>query len=191
MEFLYLFKALNRRKWVIIISVIVAIAAAYLLTRNQKQQYKSVAQIATGFTTNDDVRLTTERYNPQQAEIKFNNVIENFTSTKVLSLLSYDLLLHDLTDKAPFQQLTPEQKEHGVLKKLQPDAAVQLLNAKLAESQPLRRDVPEESQLMDYIKLYGYNVESIRSRLAVTRVPKTDYINLTFTSGHPELSHMH
>lgn len=188
MEFLYLFKALNRRKWVIIISVIVAIAAAYLLTRNQKQQYKSVAQIATGFTTNDDVRLTTERYNPQQAEIKFNNVIENFTSTKVLSLLSYDLLLHDLTDKAPFQQLTPEQKEHGVLKKLQPDAAVQLLNAKLAESQPLRRDVPEESQLMDYIKLYGYDVESIRSRLAVTRVPKTDYINLTFTSGHPELS---
>lgn len=189
MEFLHLFKTLLHRKWVIIISVVVALAAAYLLTRNQKQQFKSVAQIATGFTTKDEVNLTDERYNTAQAEIKFNNVIENFTSAKVLNMLSYDLLLHDLTEKVPFKQLTPKEKEHEVLKKLPPQAAVQLLNTKLALSQPLRKDVPEEAQLMDYIKLYGYDVETINNKqLQVNRVPKTDYINLTFTSANPELS---
>lgn len=188
MEFLHLFKTLLRRKWIIIISVMIALAAAYLLTRNQPRQYKSVAQIATGFTTKDEVALTDERYNAPQAEIKFNNVIENFTSVKVLSLLSYDLLLHDLTEKTPFKQLQPEEKEHEVLKKLSPQGAVQLLNTKLALSQPLHKDVPEEAQLMDYIKLYGYDVETINKKLQVGRVPKTDYINLTFTSPNPELS---
>lgn len=188
MEFLHLFKTLLRRKWVIIISVVVALVAAYLLTRNEKRQFKSVAQIATGFTTKDEVNLTDERYNTAQAEIKFNNVIENFTSVKVLSLLSYDLLLHDLTEKVPFKQLGPEEKEHEVLKKLPPQAAIQLLNTKLALAQPLRKDVPEEAQLMDYIKLYGYDVEDINKRLQVGRVPKTDYINLSFTSANPELS---
>jgi succinoglycan biosynthesis transport protein ExoP len=188
MEFLHLFKTLLRRKWVIIISVLVAVTAAFLLTRNQKQQYKSLAQIATGFTTKDEVTFTDERYNAPQAEIKFNNVIENFTSVKVLSLLSYDLLLHDLTEKTPFKQLSEEEREHEVLKKLNPQAAVQLLSTKLAQSQPLRKDVPEEKLLMDYFRLYGYDVENIKKRLQVTRVPKTDYINLTFTSGNPELS---
>lgn len=188
MEFLYIFKALNRRKWVLIISVVIAIAAAYLLTRNQKQEYKSVTQIATGFTTTDEVRLSDERYNGPQAEIKFNNVIENFNSPKVLSLLSYDLMLHDLTENAPFVQLTPEEKGHEVLKKLKPESAVQLLNTKLDQSQPLRKDILEEKQLMDYIRLYGYDVESIAKKLQVMRMPRTDYINLMFTSGNPELS---
>lgn len=188
MEFLYLFKALNRQKWIIIISVVVAVAAAYFLTRNQKREYKSVAQIATGFTTNDEVRFTNERYNGPQAEIKFNNVIENVTSSKVLNLLSYDLLLHDLTEKTPFKQVDQNQAGHEVLKKLPAATAVQLLNEKRAQLQPLRKDVPQEAQLLSYVTAYGYDVETISKQLQVTRVPKTDYINLTYTSGNPELS---
>ncbi|HUQ96821.1 MAG TPA: Wzz/FepE/Etk N-terminal domain-containing protein [Chitinophagaceae bacterium] len=188
MEFLYLFKALNRRKWLIIGCVMAALVVAYLLTSNQKPEYKSVTQIATGFTTTDEVRLSDERYNGPQAEIKFNNVIENFNSTKVLSLLSYDLLLHDLIEKTPFKVLTPDEKQHEVFKKLSPQAAQQLLMVKLDQSQPLRKDVPEEKQLMEIIRLYDYDVETISKKLLVSRVPRTDYINLTFTSGNPELS---
>lgn len=188
MEFLYLFKALNRRKWVIITSVVIAIAAAYLLTRNFQKQYKSTAQIATGFTTPDELALTNERYNTQRADVKFNNVIENITSPKVLNLLSYDLMLHDLTEKPAFKQPNPEEKGHEVLKKLRPDAAVQLLKEKQAAFQLLRNEVPQEKLVLDYIKAYGYDVASINTQLQVGRVPKTDYINLTYTSASPELS---
>src|SRR6476620_1347173 len=144
MEFLYLLKALNRRKWVIILCVVIAVATAYLFTQKIQKQYKSVAQIATGFTTNDEVRFTNERYNGPQAEIKFNNVIENVTSPKVLSLLSYDLMLHDLTEKPPFKQVDNTEQGHEVLRKLSPAAAVQLLTAKRDQFQPLRKEVPEE-----------------------------------------------
>jgi hypothetical protein len=37
---------------------------------------------------------------------------------------------------------------------------VQLLNTKLDEAQPLRKDVPGEKQLMAYLKLYGYDVKA-------------------------------
>jgi Mrp family chromosome partitioning ATPase/uncharacterized protein involved in exopolysaccharide biosynthesis len=188
MEFLHLFKALYKKKWIIALSVLIAITAAYLLTRNQKKQYTSTAQIATGFTTGDEIRLTDDRFNGPGADIKFSNVIENFTSAKVLSLLSYDLTLHDLTEKYPFRALTPEQKQHGVFKKLPPEAAIRVLNTKLAELQPLRQDVPEEEQALNYTKLYNYDVGSLSSKLQVSRVGKTDYINLTFTSDNPELS---
>ena len=188
MEFLYLLKALSRRKWVIIICVVIAVATAFLLTQRIQKQYKSVAQIATGFTTTDDVRFTTERYNAPQAEIKFNNVIENVTSPKVLNLLSYDLMLHDLTEKPPFKQVKDSEGEHEVLKKLSPAAVVRLLTIKRDQFEPLRKDVPEEKALMDYLTLYGYDVDNISKLLVVARVPKTDYINLTYTSENPELS---
>jgi hypothetical protein len=83
---------------------------------NEKKEYKSTAQIATGFTTGDEIRLTDDRYSGPGADIKFSNVIENFTSAKVLSLLSYDLTLHDLTEKYPFRTLSPEQSSMGFLK---------------------------------------------------------------------------
>ena len=83
MEFLYLVKALYQRKWVILASVLIAIAVAYFFTRSQKPAYKSVAQIATGFTTKDDAALSNERYSGPQTDIRFNNVIENLTSPKV------------------------------------------------------------------------------------------------------------
>src|SRR6476469_3804072 len=188
MEFLYLLNALNRRKWIIIGSVIVALLAAYVLTRNIQKQYKSVAQISTGFTSSDALRLNDERYNYQQAEIKFNNVIENFTSPKVLNLLSYDLMLHDLTQKPPFKQVNPDEKGHEGLKKLSPQAAAQLLQTKRDQFQLLNKDVPEEKAVLDYIRAYGYDVESLNKQLLVARVPRTDYINLTFTSSNPELS---
>ncbi|HUP13288.1 MAG TPA: Wzz/FepE/Etk N-terminal domain-containing protein, partial [Niastella sp.] len=188
MEFLYLLKALLRRKWIIVISVLIALAAAYLLTINEKKQYKSVAQIATGFTNSEELRIADQRFNLQEIDVKFNNTIENFTSAKVLSLLSYNLMLHDLTADKPFKQLTPDKKEHGVFKKFNREAAIPLLNTKLGQLQPLRQDIPEEKNLADYIRLYDYDVASINKNLQVSRVPKTDYVNIAYTSENPELS---
>ncbi len=57
MDLIYLFKSLLRRKWLIIISTFLAVLAAFLLTLNQEKLYKSVAQLATGFTMSDQVKL--------------------------------------------------------------------------------------------------------------------------------------
>jgi len=183
MDFTHLLKALLRRKWIILSCVAIAVLIAFLLTMNEKKQYKSVAQIATGFTSTDDVRLTEERAGVAQTDIKFNNVIENFNSSKVLSLLSYDLMLHDLTEK-PFTKPEPKKGE----KITPPEGAVQILTEKLYQLQPLNSNVPAEKKVLNYINLHNYDVETIKGSLVINRVPRTDYINIEYTSPNPDLS---
>jgi polysaccharide biosynthesis transport protein len=96
MDLIYLIKSLLRKKWLIIISTILAVLLAFVLTMNEKRLYRSVAQLATGFTTTDKVKLTDEGFNIYEIDVKFNNVTEAFKSSKVLSMLSYSVMLHDL-----------------------------------------------------------------------------------------------
>ena len=183
----HLLKALLRKKWIIILCVVIAVSTVFLLTMNEKKEYKSTAQIATGFTTTDEVKFSEDRLSMPQIEVKFNNVIENFNSSKVLSLLSYNLMLHDLTEE-PFTVLSEEKKAHPVVKAIKPSEAVALLNEKLYQLQPLSSNVEKENQLMKYINLHKYDVGTIKSKLNISRVPRTDYINIEYVSPNPELS---
>ncbi|MGN6166042.1 MAG: exopolysaccharide transport family protein [Flavisolibacter sp.] len=187
MELKYFFRALLRRKWVIILCVAIAVGATYFLTLNEKKEYSSYAQIATGFTTTDDIKFSDDKLSLPQIDVKFNNLIENFTSPKVLSFLSYDLMLHDLTEKQPFKRLEPKVNSEA-LKKIKTDDAVKILNDKLMRFQVLDPSVPEEGQLLNYIYLYNYDVGSIQNNLSVNRIPKTDYVNIYYKSVNPNLS---
>jgi len=80
MEFLYLFRALLRRKWIILICVVVSSLIAFILTRNVKKSYRSTAQLSTRFTVSDQPNGAV---NYIQSEFKFGNVIENITSPNV------------------------------------------------------------------------------------------------------------
>jgi uncharacterized protein involved in exopolysaccharide biosynthesis/Mrp family chromosome partitioning ATPase len=187
MNFTHLLKGLLRRKWIILICVGIAVLTVFLLTMNEKKEFKSTAQIATGFTVTDEARFSQDRISVPQMEMKFNNVIENFNSSKVLSLLSYNLMLHDLTEK-PFRTLSEDAKESSSFKEVRVDSAIKMLNQKLYNLQPLNVNIPEENKLLRFIKLHNYDVESIKSKLNIARVPRTDYINIEFLSPNPELS---
>lgn len=187
MNFSHLINALLRKKWIILSCVAIAVLTVFLLTMNEKKEFKAVAQIATGFTTTDEAKFSQDRFSVPQIDVKFNNVIENFNSAKVLSLVSYNLMLHDLTEK-PFKTLDPESKNTALIKEVKSENAVKLLNEKLYNLQPLSVNVPAESQLLNYIKLYKYDVESIKSNLTIARVPRTDYINIEYVSANPDLS---
>src|SRR5688572_30597486 len=113
MDFIYLFRVLLKRKWLIIGAAILAAAIAWFFTRNEQKLFKSSAQFSTGFTTSVmEVNLTDRDMNDFEAGTQFNNVIVTMESPAVTSLLSYKLMLHDLEnpDKA-FLQLNNEQKQ--------------------------------------------------------------------------------
>lgn len=185
MEFIFLLKALKKRLWVIALCVLIAVAAAFILTMNEKKVYKSIAQIATGFTTGGEV-LMENRFNPAEIEAKFNNLIENFNSPTLLNRLSYNILLHDLT----VQPFAGAQQQDGAAPKspLSKEEMVRILNAKLygLDSQPI--DEQKEGQLYQYLVQRGYDVGSIKSGLSVSRVPKTDFVYIVFKSSDPNLS---
>src|SRR5690606_16656514 len=126
MEFAYLFRVLLRRKWIIILCTAVAIISAYFFTKNMKYKFRSTAQISTGFTVSEEMKLSDERFNLPQIDLKFNNAIENITSRKVLSLLSYNLILHDLREEKPFTKLPESWKESDKYKNVNKEEAIKV-----------------------------------------------------------------
>lgn len=189
MDLIYLFKSLMRRKWLIIVSTLIAVIAAFLLTLGQEKLYKSVAQIATGFTMSDQVKLKEESFNIYEIDVKFSNVIEAIKSPRVLGMTSYNLMLHDLEnpDKA-FRKLSVEDRKNATLRALDRQKAIQILTKKYNEEKLLSSYDAEERKIQEVIKLYKYDLETLRYVLYAGRVQRTDFIDIQYRSVNPELS---
>jgi polysaccharide biosynthesis transport protein len=187
MDFVYLFRILMKRKWIIFGSALVAAAVAYILTMNQPKKYRSSAQIATGYTTMDDIKLRNDGPDYIQADTKFNNVIVTFSSPVVISLLSYNLILHDLTDPYPFRKLTNEEKEEA-FKYVSRDSAIKAFKERLLSMKMLSSYNADEKRLLELLWIYGYDYSSITDNLSISRLERTDYLQVDFLSEDPILS---
>lgn len=189
MELIYFFRIIFRRKWIILGAGLAGVLTAFLLTMNKKPLFKSLAQMSTGFTISEEIKLSDDIFNIPQIDVKFNNVIENINSPKVLNLLSYKLLLHDVGNENPF--IKPDKskwEKNELLRGLNNDSVRRLLNEKYASMQLLRSNVKAEKQLLELMKEYGYDLDNIRKYLYVARFQRTDYINIVFRSESPDLS---
>lgn len=189
MEFTYILRALFRRKWIIILSTALAICAAFFFTRDTPKMYRSSAQLSTGFTVTEAIKLSENKFNVPEIDIKFNNAIENITSPKVLSLLSYRLMLHDLGNATPFTVLNEKQKEETSKIKTDKTTFIKVLNDKLDSLLILSPLVPVEKELQKYIdNIYDYGTFALQKGLKVGRYQRTDYINIAYISPNPYLS---
>ena len=189
MDLIYLVKVLIRRKWTIIFCLILGIAGGLLFGFFAPKKYLSNAQYSTGFAQTQKVSLQlTEIFDVNQIDFRFNNVIETFKSPIVLAMMSYDLLLHDLESAHPFTILTEKQKKDTVYRKADFQKAKEILRDKLYNLKLLTTYNPDEKRVWDLMNLYGYDEYSVLKKLTVERVPKTDYINVSYSSGNPEMS---
>jgi uncharacterized protein involved in exopolysaccharide biosynthesis/Mrp family chromosome partitioning ATPase len=188
MDVIYFVKALLKKKWWIIISTVVALALSFVFTMDRAKLYMSNARMSTGFTINDEVKLRDENVNLFEADVKFSNVIETITSPTVISLLSYQLLIHDLTNPKPFRFLSEKERKAPEYLQFNRITGLQLARHKLDSLQMLTSYQPDERKLLEYMKLCKYDYESIRKRLNVGRLQRTDYIDISFGSENPELS---
>lgn len=188
MDFIYFFRILLKRKWIIIGAGILAAFVAYYFTKNERKLYKSTAQISTGFTASDEIKVNEENFNFFEGEARFNNVLVTFTSPAVTSLLSYKLILHDLTDSAAFRKLSPEQKQSDAYKQINLEEAKNTFRDKLETMTMLTSYKPDEKKLLAFLGLYGYSYNTIATNLKVYRLQRTDYIQIDYGSENPELS---
>lgn len=189
MDLIYLFKSLLRRKWLIIGSTILAVVLAFLLTMNQKKLFRSYAQMATGFTTaSSQVKLQDAGFNIYEIDVKFNNVVESFRSPKVIGMISYALMIHDLENPKPYRTLTGEEKEKEAALKVDRTKMLAKLHEYYNKEKLLSSFDPEERKYLELIKLHRYDLENLRKLLYVDRVQRTDFVNIEFNSGNPELS---
>lgn len=189
MDLLYLLNSLKRRKWIIIFSTLLGLVAGLIFSLFLKPSYLSMAQYSTGFTMEQKVKIgDNENFNIYEIDLRFNNVIQTFRSSTVLSLLSYKLLLHDLEESRPFRRLTEEQKKDDVYALANKDRIRNILRSKISRMEVLSPYNADEKKVTDLIKLYKYDQESLLEKLYFERLERTDFINIFFRSENPELS---
>lgn len=189
MDLMFFVNALLRKKWVIIICTIAGLIAATLFTFTKKNMYLSAATYSTGFTMKQQVKMTTdEGLNIFEIDQRFKNVIETFKSPVVICMLSYDLMLHDLTSKMPYTTLTDKEKSKKEYTQVNFEKAKQILDEKKAKKEILKAYDPEENKVYQLIQLYQYDNEAILDELTVDRVTGTDYLNIIYKSQNPEMS---
>jgi len=174
-----------KRKWIIISATLIAAAVAYFLTLNQPNNFRSTAQVATGYTTYDPVRLNENADNFQQ-ETKFNNAIVTFKSPAVVNLLSYHLILHDLK-QSPFTVLTDEERKNA-FQIITKDEAIKAFQNKLDSMQMLSPSINEDKKLLNLLYIYGYDYGTLRDNLDVSRYQRSDFLNISYVSKDPSLS---
>lgn len=189
MDLLYLLHSLLRKKWIILFSTIVGLAAGVAFAMTIKKTYTSLAQYSTGFTMGQKVKIKSEEaLNIFEIDFQFRNVIETFKSPSVVGMVGYNLMLHDLTSPQPYRTLTPEQKQKPEANAISKERARQVLMEKIVKLELLGNHIPEEKKVNDLLTLYGYNHDAIINNMLVERAMGTDYLNIWFKSENPELS---
>ncbi|HVI48683.1 MAG TPA: AAA family ATPase [Chitinophaga sp.] len=188
MDITFLLKALIKKKWWIILSTIIAVVAAFAFTIGKPKLYLSTAQMSTGYTTNEQIKLRDENVNLFEADVKFDNVIETVNSPLVMGLLSCDLLIHDLTDPKPFRTLTEQELKKPAYTEVKKEDILRICKQKLDSLQVISSSLPEERKVLEFMKLYKYDYESLRKMINVGRLTRTDYININCYAENPELS---
>lgn len=189
MDLVVLYRALLRKKWIIFGISIFAVLLALFLTRNYKQIYKSTAQLSTGFTVPEQVSVTNERFNLFEADVKFNNLIETINSPIVFSLLSYKLILHDLRkENIPFRIIEETGKINEVLNGKSQTDVIPYFQTKFDSLELLSTYNPNDVRMIDLLKLYEYDLSSLRDIIHVGRIRGTDYLSIEAYSENPDLS---
>jgi uncharacterized protein involved in exopolysaccharide biosynthesis/Mrp family chromosome partitioning ATPase len=186
MDLLVLAKVLWRKLWILIAIPVIAAFAAYLFTLNLVDSYTSTAQIATGFTLNDQIQIFDEKFNPRDADVKFNNLLNSMNSGLSYNLTSYRLLLHDLDEKVvPFHRPDPNlfsttEKEIALVKKL--------VQRKLDNQSPLATSDPEFHMIRKFLEAYHYSFNDLKDNIAIGRIQNTDFIQVEVSSDKAALA---
>ncbi|MBT1707424.1 AAA family ATPase [Fulvivirgaceae bacterium PWU5] len=185
MDVLVIWRLLLRRKWILILVPTVAASIAFYYKFTAAREFRSTLQLATGFTINEQVRVSDERFSLYEADVKFNNLIESINSPQAIGLLSYRLMLHDLQDHAPFR--SPKNPE-TLRNKAFLEIAEKILQAKADSMTMLNASNSDERRVSGLLKEYGYDAKSLRKSLAVKRVNFTDFVSVEYLSENPRLS---
>lgn len=186
MDFSKFLNLLYRRKLLLILIPVFTVIITYFLTRSLPDNYTSTARLATGIADAAQQFLD-NKDNAQESQINqdFNNLIQVMRLKKLLDQVSYQLILHDLTEKKPFR------KPAKLLQSLSADTRKQAIEVYKKAHENLRAlslADTNERNLYEILKSMKYDEQSIIDKLAVYRVESSDFIDVHFESENPDLS---
>ncbi|MBB2148424.1 GumC family protein [Pedobacter gandavensis] len=182
-------KVLNRYKWLLILVPITAAVITFFLVKNLPKEYSSEAQIATGLVDQSKQVVAVGNQNADFFKInqQFSNIIERMKMRKIMSILSYHLIIHDLED--PKDSFKPYSPKVDSLNQTQRQEVVQLFKEKLSNKSVITlADNKGKYKLYDILGSMGYSKEDIEKKLSIYRPDNSDFINISYVSDNPKLS---
>ena len=182
MDIYSIYKLLLRKKWLIIIIPIITGILAVLFTFLMPKEYKSFAKLSTGYTTQEGINLEDESFDFSKSVLKFDNLIETMKSEMILSMVSYELLLHDLSDSVSFR-MDPDSISYYKQKN---DFSV--IEDKMESFTILSTANPNDLKIRNILKKYDYLGWQLNKDLLIYRINGTDFIKVEFASEDPFLS---
>ncbi len=184
MDLMYFFKVLMKRKWLILLIMVLSVGVTYFLTGEQEDVYMAGAKLATGIVDNpeDDGKYMP----PQKIETKFNNLIQNLNSKSVVTLLSYKLFLHDISNNEDAFRNPSALKDLYSSDEI--NNAIAIIKAKQDSLAILLPGNEQDKKVIEMLKVLQYDYDALRLALKPQRLKDSDYIQVEFRSENPELS---
>ncbi|WP_442795840.1 exopolysaccharide transport family protein [Pelobium manganitolerans] len=179
------YNLLYRFRFIVIAVPLITIIIAYFLVRNLADQYVSEGQIATGIV--DETQILTNAADKQESSVvrEFSNLIEIMKLEKIINLVSYQLIIHDLTAEKPFRDLSPKIKD---LAEVERRKILNSFRKKYANRETLNAFNPDDKQLVEILESMDYNSDFISKNLTAERLENSDFISVRFVSENPDLS---
>ncbi|WP_256006496.1 exopolysaccharide transport family protein [Pedobacter deserti] len=180
-------KLLLRYKLVLIIVPAVTVIITFFLVRNMPDVYVADAQISTGIVddTQNPVLAGLEVPKTFQVNQEFSNLVEMMRMSRILDLVSYRLIINDLTTSKPFRPRSQAIKETSTYNLTR---AVGVYRDKYNRREGLNLWDKDQSGMYRILRSMGYDSESLRDKLRINRAGDSDFINIEFSSENAELS---
>lgn len=187
-DLLSIFISLKRKWYFIVFIPLIAATLAFILTKGLKEQYVSFAQLSTGITSNNPINFEEKRKNYLDINIEFSNLIQTLNSSRLLSQVTYRLILHDLENKIPFKQEKLNEYLSNASEHSFKEDHINFFKDKLAKNSILDAANVVDKKHKNIITSLQYDHLTLRKNLLLYRLNNTDYINISFKSESPELS---
>jgi Mrp family chromosome partitioning ATPase/uncharacterized protein involved in exopolysaccharide biosynthesis len=189
MDIQYFFNIIKKRKWLIIIPMMITALATYYFVDRKPEMYDAKASVPTGIVefTGININENSPFIQSMQVEISFANLISFITTNKTTRLLSYELLVHDImadttSNDPPFKKVNPSDIGYtqselealaGVLQ-----GRIDTLNSALdQDSDRIYRKVA---------KAYEYDVDFLKKeKFYVKRDGETDALEIKYVDENP------
>jgi succinoglycan biosynthesis transport protein ExoP len=177
---------LLRYKIVLVTVPLITVMVTFYIVRNLPDVYPAQAQIATGIVDETQQMALSEASVLQESRInqKFINMVQVMNSKSMIDLVSYKLIIHDLSGK-PFREpsellktLNLEAKKH----------ALSVFKEKYRKKEGLNLRNDDENGLHRILGSMGYDFMSLMSDMLIYRAGTTDFIFIDYQSENSELS---
>jgi polysaccharide biosynthesis transport protein len=187
MDLLYILRILKQRIWILIgIPLLSVIFAAYFVSKIV-DKYKSSAQIASGSMTDESVNLSELKSGSYEVNSRITNIIESMNSIPVVSLVSYQLILHDLEEDTPFREMRLEDLDFEWNEEVKKEF-ISVFKDRLSNLKPLNTFEEQDNRLLTVLYSYRYDYGTLMDDLTIKRQGSSDFINVEFISENPLLS---